>query len=177
MYQGFRRICLRVLRCPCAAAAAHRGVVRDHEAVSSSLATRTMRSVLIGSEYPVMDTLLFYFLKSSYCKAFRGVAECYAFSCFHNNVGLRDLPAIRHIESADAVIAQLAEGGCAGVALETERPERLLKSEGVGYAVCRHPQRVGVCLQMLQFLWCEFLLRAHTAPPFGSSIITQVRRF
>ena len=75
------------------------------------------------------------------------------------------------------VIAQLAEGGCAGVALETERPERLLESEGVGYAVCRHPQRVGGCLQMLQFLWCEFLLRAHTAPPFGSSIITQVRRF
>ena len=61
------------------------------------------------------------------------------------------------------VIAQLAEGGCAGVALETERPERLLESEGVGYAVCRHPQRVGVCLQMLQFLWCKFLLRAHTA--------------
>ena len=30
------------------------------EAVSSSLATRTMQSVLIGSEYPVMDTLLFY---------------------------------------------------------------------------------------------------------------------
>ena len=29
------------------------------EAVSSSLATRTMQSVLIGSEYPVMDTLLF----------------------------------------------------------------------------------------------------------------------
>ena len=28
------------------------------------------------------------------------------------------------------VIAQLAEGGCAGVALETERPERLLESEG-----------------------------------------------
>ena len=27
---------------------------------SSSLATRTMQSVLIGSEYPVMDTLLFY---------------------------------------------------------------------------------------------------------------------
>ena len=60
MYQGFRRICLRVLSCPCAAAAAHRGVVRDHEAVSSNLATRTMQSVLIGSEYPVMDTLLFY---------------------------------------------------------------------------------------------------------------------
>ena len=41
MYQGFRRICLRVLSCPCAAAAAHRGMVRDHEAVSSNLATRT----------------------------------------------------------------------------------------------------------------------------------------
>ena len=54
------------------------------EASSSNLDTRTMQSVLIGSEYPVMDTLLFYFLKSSYCKAFRGVAECCAFSCFHN---------------------------------------------------------------------------------------------
>ena len=74
------------------------------EAVSSSLATRTMQSVLIGSEYPVMDTLLFYFPKSSYRKAFRGVAECYAFSRFHDNIGLRDLPAIRHIESADAVV-------------------------------------------------------------------------
>ena len=51
-----------------------------------------------------MDTLLFYFLKSSYCNLFRGVAECYAFSCFHDNVGLRDLPAIRHIKSADAVV-------------------------------------------------------------------------
>ena len=63
-----------------------------------------MQSVLIGSEYPVMDTLLFYFLKSSYCNLFRGVAECYAFSCFHDNVGLRNLPAIRHIKSADAVV-------------------------------------------------------------------------
>ena len=75
------------------------------------------------------------------------------------------------------VIAQLAEGGCAGVALETERPERLLESEGVGYAVCRHPHSLGVFLQMLQFLSYKFLLRAHTAPPFGTSIITQVRRF
>ena len=74
------------------------------EAVSSTLATRTMQSVLIGSEYPVMDTLLFYFLKSSYCNLFRGVAECYAFSCFHDNVGLRDLPAIRHIKGTDAVV-------------------------------------------------------------------------
>ena len=57
-----------------------------------------MQSVLIGSEYPVMDTLLFYFLKSSYCNLFWGVAECYAFSCFHDNVGFRDLPAIRHIK-------------------------------------------------------------------------------
>ena len=52
----------------------------EQDAVGSSPATRTMQSVLIGYEYPVMDTLLFYFLKSSYCKAFRGVAECYAFS-------------------------------------------------------------------------------------------------
>ena len=36
-------------------------MVRDHEAVGSNPATRTMQSVLIGSEYPVMDTLLFYF--------------------------------------------------------------------------------------------------------------------
>ena len=36
-----------------------------------------MQSVLIGSEYPVMDTLLFYFPQSSYCNLFRGVAECY----------------------------------------------------------------------------------------------------
>ena len=79
-------------------------MVRDHEAVSSNLATRTMQSVLIGSEYPVMDTLLFYFPKSSYCNLFRGVAECYAFSCFHDNVGLRDIPAIRHIKSTDAVV-------------------------------------------------------------------------
>ena len=63
-----------------------------------------MQSVLIGSEYPVMDTLLFYLLKSSYSNLFRGVAECYAFSCFHDNVGLRNLPAIRHIKSADAVV-------------------------------------------------------------------------
>ena len=35
-------------------------MVRVHEAVGSTPATRTMQSVLIGSEYPVMDTLLFY---------------------------------------------------------------------------------------------------------------------
>lgn len=32
MYQGFQRVCLRVLSCPCAAAAAHRGVVRINKA-------------------------------------------------------------------------------------------------------------------------------------------------
>ena len=57
--------------------------------------TQTMQSVLIGSEYPVMDTLLFYFPQNSYCKAFRGVAECCAFSCFRDHVGRPDLPAIR----------------------------------------------------------------------------------
>ena len=31
-------------------------MVRDHEAVGSNPATRTMRSVLIGSEYPTKDT-------------------------------------------------------------------------------------------------------------------------
>ena len=67
-----------------------------------------MQSVLIGSEYPVMDTLLFYFLKSSYRDLLRGVAECYAFSCFHDNVGLRDFPAIRHIKGTDAVTRKCA---------------------------------------------------------------------
>ena len=82
-------------------------LVRDQEAGSSSLPTPTMQSVLIGSEYPVMGTLLFYFLKSSYSNLFRGVAECYAFSCFHDNVGLRDLLAIRHIKGTDAVIVNI----------------------------------------------------------------------
>ena len=66
-----------------------------------------MQSVLIGSEYPVMDTLLFYFSQNSYCNLFRGVAECYAFSCFHDNVGFRDLPAIRHIKGTDAVVVNI----------------------------------------------------------------------
>ena len=33
--------------------------LRDHEAVGSNPATRTMRSVLIGFEHPTKDTLLF----------------------------------------------------------------------------------------------------------------------
>ena len=51
-----------------------------------------------------MDTLLFYFPQNSYRNLFRGVAECYAFSRFHDNVGLRDLPAIRHIKGTNAVV-------------------------------------------------------------------------
>ena len=54
-----------------------------------------------------MDTLLFYFPQNSYRSLFRGVAECYAFSCFHDNVGLRDLPAIRHIKGTDAVVVNI----------------------------------------------------------------------
>ena len=84
----------------------HPGTIKDPQRVRESWQSTFggMQSVLIGSEYPVMDTLLFYFPQSSYCNLFRGVAECYAFSRFHDNVGLRDLPAIRHIESADAVV-------------------------------------------------------------------------
>ena len=36
--------------------------VRDAEAEGSNPFTPTMRSVLIGSEYPIKDTLLFYAL-------------------------------------------------------------------------------------------------------------------
>ena len=86
-------------------------MVRDHEAVGSNPATRTMQSVLIGSEYPVMDALLFYFSQNSYSNLFWGVAECYAFSRFHDNVGLRDLPAIRHIKGTDAVIVNAPFSG------------------------------------------------------------------
>ena len=39
-----------------------------------------------------------------YRNLFRGVAERYAFSRFHDNVGFRDFPAIRHIERANAVV-------------------------------------------------------------------------
>ena len=82
-------------------------VVWDHQVGGSSPSTRTMQSVLIGSEYPVMDTLFFYFLKSSYRNLFRCVAECYVFYCFRDNVGLRDFPAIRHIKGTDAVIVNI----------------------------------------------------------------------
>ena len=70
-------------------------LVRDQEARGSNPRTPTMQSVLMGSEYPVMDTLHFYFPQSSYRKAFRGVAECCAFSCFRDHVGRPDFPAAR----------------------------------------------------------------------------------
>ena len=38
----------------------------EQDAAGSNPVTRTMQSVLIGSEYPVMDTLLFYFLKPKF---------------------------------------------------------------------------------------------------------------
>ena len=79
-------------------------MVRDHEAVSSNLATRTMRSVLIGFEYPVTDTPYFCFLQNLYCNLCRGVADSYAFSRFHDNVGLRDFLAVWHFKGPDAVV-------------------------------------------------------------------------
>jgi hypothetical protein len=48
MYQGFSSFWKGTSALTCAAAAAHRGLVRDHEAVSSNLATRTKGQVLIG---------------------------------------------------------------------------------------------------------------------------------
>ena len=44
------------------------------EAAGSNPVTRTMRSVLIGFDNPVMDTPHFLFLRSSYCDLGRGVA-------------------------------------------------------------------------------------------------------
>ena len=83
-------------------------MVRDHEAVSSNLATRTMQSVLIGSEYPVMDTLLFYFPKSSYSNLFRGVAECYAFSCFHDMMSMKSLPPARTARRYSTTVTRIS---------------------------------------------------------------------
>ena len=54
--------------------------VGKDEVGSSNLATRTMRSVLIGFEYPVTDTPYFCFLQNLYCNLCRGVADSYAFS-------------------------------------------------------------------------------------------------
>ena len=80
-------------------------LVRDQEAVGSNPATRTMRSVLIGSEYPVTGTphFLFPILYRNLC---RGVAQCYASSCFQQNIPLGDFTAIRHLKHADAVVVK-----------------------------------------------------------------------
>ena len=75
------------------------------------------------------------------------------------------------------IVAQLAEGSRAGIALEAEGPERLLEGEGVGDAVRGYPQRVGIRSEVFQFLWCEFLSRAHTVPPSGDFIIPQRKPF
>lgn len=50
------------------------------------------------------DTPHFLLRKSLYRDLGWGVADCYAFSCFHDNVGLWNLPAVRHFKSADAVV-------------------------------------------------------------------------
>ena len=63
-----------------------------------------MRSVLIGSEYPIKDTLLFYAQEFVSCDSRRGVADCYAFSCFHQNIHLGNILPIRHRERADTVV-------------------------------------------------------------------------
>ena len=63
-----------------------------------------MRSVLIGFEYPVTDTPHFYFLKNSYSDLCRGVADSYAFSCFHDDVSLGDFLAVWHFKGSDTVI-------------------------------------------------------------------------
>ena len=51
-----------------------------------------------------MDTPHYLFPKSSYCDLCRGVADCYAFSRFHDDVGLRDLLVVWHIKSTNAVV-------------------------------------------------------------------------
>ena len=68
--------------------------------------TRTMRSVLIGFEYPVMDTPHFYFLQSSYSDLYRGVADSYAFTRFHDDVDFRDLLAVWYFKGSDTVSIQ-----------------------------------------------------------------------
>ena len=60
-----------------------------------------------GENREIFAGFLFYFPQSSYSNLFWCVAECYAFSCFHDNVGLRDLPSIRHIKGTDAVIVNI----------------------------------------------------------------------
>ena len=75
MYQGFHRICESVFWVVSPLLMRSIKATGGQEAVSSSLATRTMQSVLIGSEYPVMDTLLFYVENGEKPKAIRRRAQ------------------------------------------------------------------------------------------------------
>lgn len=78
--------------------------VWEQAKAGSTPVTRTMRSVLIGFEYPVTDTPHFYFLKNSYSDLCRGVADSYAFSCFHDDVSLGDFLAVWHFKGSDTII-------------------------------------------------------------------------
>ena len=78
--------------------------VWEQAKAGSTPVTRTMRSVLIGFEYPVTDTPHFYFLKNSYSDLCRGVADSYALSCFHDDVSLGDFLAVWHFKGSDTVI-------------------------------------------------------------------------
>ena len=73
------------------------------------------------------------------------------------------------------IVAQLAKGGHARVALETQRPECLLESQSVGYSLFAYLQCIWVRPEMPDLLRREFLLRAHTAPPSDYFILSQMR--
>ena len=83
---------------------------------------------------------------------------------------------VNPLEAQDfRVVAQLAEGGRAGVTLQTQGPERLLEGESVGNRVRGHAPRVRVCPQMPDLLRRESFFRAHTTPPSGDLILSQMR--
>ena len=65
--------------------------------------TRTMRSVLIGFEYPC-GTLRIIFAQNPIWQSAPGVADGYSFSRSHGDLRKRDFPAVKDGESADAVI-------------------------------------------------------------------------
>ena len=73
------------------------------------------------------------------------------------------------------IVAQLAKGGHARVALETQRPECLLESQSVGYSLFAYLQCIWIRPEMPDLLRREFLLRAHTAPPSDHFILSQMR--
>ena len=57
-----------------------------------------------ASEIPPASPRDFYFRQSSYRDLYRGVADSYAFSCFHDDVDLGDLLAVWHFKGPDAVV-------------------------------------------------------------------------